>query len=48
MEYGVEKEGIVVVDMTLIPIKIITPLIIARFTTGPRPLEIFYKTVPYR
>lgn len=48
MEYGVAKEDIALVDMSLIPIRIIIPIIVSKYTTGPRPLAIFYNSVPYR
>jgi len=48
MEYGVEKEDIALVDMSLIPMRIFIPVALSTYTTGPKPLKIFYKTVPYR
>lgn len=48
MEYGMDKEDIVLVDMTLIPIKIIFPIFIAKYATGPTPLKMFYNVVPFR
>lgn len=48
MEYGVHKEDIALVDMSLFPIRIIIPILISKYTTGPTPLKMFYKTVPYR
>ncbi|XP_060865918.1 acetyl-coenzyme A transporter 1-like isoform X2 [Metopolophium dirhodum] len=48
MEYGVAKEDMALVDLSLIPIKIFIPILISKFTSGPRPLKILYKTVPYR
>lgn len=47
MEYGVEKESMALVDLSLIPIKIFIPIFIAKYTSGPRPLKILYTTVPY-
>uniref|UniRef100_A0A2S2P8P5 Acetyl-coenzyme A transporter 1 n=1 Tax=Schizaphis graminum TaxID=13262 RepID=A0A2S2P8P5_SCHGA len=47
MEYGVAKEAMALVDLSLIPIKIFIPIFIAKYTSGPRPLKILYKTVPY-
>ncbi|XP_027840968.2 acetyl-coenzyme A transporter 1-like [Aphis gossypii] len=47
MEYGVEKESMALVDLSLIPIKIFIPIFIAKYTCGPRPLKILYTTVPY-
>ncbi|XP_015372739.1 PREDICTED: acetyl-coenzyme A transporter 1-like [Diuraphis noxia] len=48
MEYGVAKEEMALVDLSLIPIKIFIPILISKYTSGPRPLKILYKTVPYR
>ncbi|XP_025202719.1 acetyl-coenzyme A transporter 1-like [Melanaphis sacchari] len=47
MEYGMTKESIALIDLSLIPIKIFIPIFIAKYTSGPRPLKILYKTVPY-
>jgi PAT family acetyl-CoA transporter-like MFS transporter 1 len=47
MEYGVAKEAMALVDLSLIPIKILIPIFIDKYTSGPRPLKILYKTVPY-
>ncbi|KAL4097361.1 hypothetical protein QTP88_022150 [Uroleucon formosanum] len=48
MEYGVAKEDMALVDLSLIPMKIFIPILISKFTSGLRPLKILYKTVPYR
>ncbi|XP_022175893.1 acetyl-coenzyme A transporter 1-like [Myzus persicae] len=48
MEYGVAKEDMALVDLSLIPIKICIPILISKYTSGPRPLKILHKTVPYR
>lgn len=48
MEYGMNKEDLVLVDMSLIPIKIIVPIFIAKYAIGPRPLQMFYNVVPFR
>ena len=32
----------------MVPIQIILPLVISRYTTGPKPLSIFLKAMPYR
>lgn len=48
MEYGMDKEDIVLVDMSLVPLKIFFPILIAKYATGPRPLKMFYNAVPFR
>lgn len=48
MEYGVAKEDMALVDLSLIPIKIFIPILISKYTSGPKSLKILYNTVPYR
>jgi len=48
MEYGVAKEDIAMIDMSLIPIRIFIPILVSKYTSGPKSLRIFYKTVPFR
>lgn len=32
----------------MVPLQIILPLIITRYTTGPQPMNVFLKAMPYR
>jgi hypothetical protein len=48
IEEGVPKETLALLGVPLVPIQIILPLIISKYTTGPNPMDIFLKAMPYR
>ncbi|KAK3087764.1 hypothetical protein FSP39_010328 [Pinctada imbricata] len=48
IESGVKKETLALFAIPMIPIQIILPLVISKFTSGPRPMNIFLKAMPYR
>ena len=48
IEHGVPKDRIAQLSIPMIPVKIITTFIVTKFTVGPRPLNIFLGSVPFR
>ena len=48
IEAGVPKEKLALLGIPMIPLQIILPLAIAKYTAGPRPMDVFLKFVPYR
>ncbi|KAF2879730.1 hypothetical protein ILUMI_26448 [Ignelater luminosus] len=48
VETGIPKEQLGLMAVPLIPLQIALPLVISKYTTGPRPLDIFLKAMPYR
>lgn len=48
VEAGVPKEQLALLAVPMVPLQIILPLIISKYTAGPRPLDIFYKAFPFR
>ena len=48
IEAGVHKENLALMAIPLVPLQIILPWIISRYTNGPRPLDVFIKAYPYR
>ncbi|KAG5890265.1 hypothetical protein JTB14_014911 [Gonioctena quinquepunctata] len=48
VEAGIPKERLGLLAIPLIPLQLALPLVIARYTTGPRPLDIYLKAIPYR
>lgn len=48
VEAGIPKEKLGLMAIPLIPVQLAMPLVIAKYTTGPRPLDIFLKAIPYR
>lgn len=48
MEAGVPKEQLALLAVPMVPLQILLPVFISRYTAGPRPLDIFYKAFPFR
>ncbi|XP_043925824.1 acetyl-coenzyme A transporter 1-like [Protopterus annectens] len=48
VEEGVPKEQLALLAVPMVPLQILLPLAISKYTAGPRPLDIFYKAMPYR
>uniref|UniRef100_A0A8C7B0P7 Solute carrier family 33 member 1 n=1 Tax=Neovison vison TaxID=452646 RepID=A0A8C7B0P7_NEOVI len=43
VEEGVPKEHLALLAVPMVPLQIILPLIISKYTAGPQPLNVFYK-----
>ena len=41
VEYGVPKEKLALLGVPIVPVQIILPVIISRYTAGPRPLSVW-------
>ncbi|CAG9860451.1 unnamed protein product [Phyllotreta striolata] len=48
VEAGIPKEKLGLMAIPLIPLQVALPLVIAKYTTGPKPLDVFLKAMPYR
>jgi len=48
IEAGVAKETLAMLAVPLVPIQIFLPLIISRYTAGPRPLDAYKMAIPFR
>ncbi|KAM9441823.1 acetyl-coenzyme A transporter 1 isoform 1-T6 [Salvelinus alpinus] len=48
VEAGVPKEQLALLAVPMVPLQVLLPLIISKYTAGPRPLDIFYKAFPFR
>ncbi|KAG6939278.1 solute carrier family 33 member 1 [Chelydra serpentina] len=48
VEEGVPKEHLALLAVPIVPLQIILPLIISKYTAGPQPLNTFYKAMPFR
>ncbi|KAB0800755.1 hypothetical protein PPYR_06494 [Photinus pyralis] len=48
VETGIPKEQLGLMAVPLIPLQIALPLVISKYTTGPRPLNLYLKAIPYR
>nr|XP_046246309.1 acetyl-coenzyme A transporter 1 [Scatophagus argus]XP_046246310.1 acetyl-coenzyme A transporter 1 [Scatophagus argus] len=48
MEAGVPKEQLALLAVPMVPLQILLPLVISKYTAGPRPLDVFCKAFPFR
>ena len=48
IEAGVRKDKLALLAIPMIPLQIILPWIISRYTAGPRPMDVFVKAIPVR
>lgn len=48
IDYGLSKDTIALLSVPLIPVQVVFPFVISRFTSGPKPLNVFIKSFPYR
>lgn len=48
VDAGVPKDKLALLVIPLVPLQIVLPLIISRYTTGPKPMEVYLKAYPYR
>ncbi|CAH1993958.1 unnamed protein product [Acanthoscelides obtectus] len=48
VEAGIPKEKLGLIAVPMIPIQVLLPLVISKYSTGPKPLNVFLKAIPYR
>lgn len=48
VESGIPKEKLGLMAVPLVPLQIILPLVLSKYTIGPRPMDIYLKAIPYR
>ncbi|XP_055608396.1 acetyl-coenzyme A transporter 1 [Uranotaenia lowii] len=48
IDAGVPKDKLALLVVPLVPLQIILPLVISKYTTGPRPMEVYLRAIPYR
>ncbi|XP_025208442.1 acetyl-coenzyme A transporter 1-like isoform X1 [Melanaphis sacchari] len=48
IDAGVPKDNIMVIHTTMFAVKIILPLIIAKYTSGPKPMNVYLSAIPVR
>ncbi|XP_071446558.1 acetyl-coenzyme A transporter 1 [Hetaerina americana] len=48
MDAGIPKEELAMLAVPLVPLQIVLPLVISKYTSGPRPMDIYLKAIPYR
>lgn len=48
IDAGVPKDKLALLAIPLIPLQLILPLAVGRYTNGPRPMDVYLKAIPYR
>ncbi|BFZ23451.1 hypothetical protein BsWGS_26489 [Bradybaena similaris] len=48
IEAGMPKERLALFAVPVVPVQVLLPLIISKYTSGPRPLDIWLKAYPFR
>jgi len=48
VEKGVPKDKLAMLAVPMIPLQIVLPWIISKYTSGPRPMDVFSKAIPAR
>ncbi|XP_062129569.1 acetyl-coenzyme A transporter 1 [Drosophila sulfurigaster albostrigata] len=48
IDAGVPKEKLALLAMPLIPLQIILPLFVGKYTNGPRPMDLYLRAIPWR
>ncbi|KAH8260647.1 hypothetical protein KR038_011010 [Drosophila bunnanda] len=48
IDAGVPKDKLALLAIPLVPLQLILPLVVGRYTNGPRPMDVYLKAIPYR
>lgn len=48
IEAGVPKEKFAIMAVPLVPLQIILPLFLSKYTVGARPMDLYIRAIPYR
>ncbi|XP_078064303.1 acetyl-coenzyme A transporter 1 [Mustelus asterias] len=48
VELGVPKEQLAILAVPMVPLQILLPFVISKYTAGPKPLNVFYWAMPFR
>ncbi|XP_037932580.1 acetyl-coenzyme A transporter 1 [Teleopsis dalmanni] len=48
IDAGVPKDKLALLVIPIVPLQIILPLVVSRYTNGPRPMDVYLKAIPYR
>ncbi|XP_024947327.1 acetyl-coenzyme A transporter 1 isoform X2 [Cephus cinctus] len=48
VEAGIPREKFALMAVPMIPLQIVLPLAISKYTVGPRPMDVYLKAIPYR
>lgn len=48
IDAGVPKEKLALLAIPIVPLQIILPLVVSRYTNGPKPMDVYTRAIPYR
>lgn len=48
VEAGLPKDKLAMLAIPMVPLQIFLPLVVSKYTTGPRPMEVYIKAIPFR
>jgi len=48
IDAGVPKDNIVFIKTTMFVVKMILPLVVAKYTSGPKPMNVYLTATPIR
>lgn len=48
VEVGLPKDKLALLAIPMVPLQIVLPLAVSKFTTGPKPMEVYIKAIPFR
>ncbi|XP_068142441.1 acetyl-coenzyme A transporter 1 [Drosophila tropicalis] len=48
IDAGVPKDKLALLAIPVIPLQLILPLVVGRYTNGPRPMDVYLGAIPYR
>lgn len=48
VEAGLPKDKLALLAIPMVPLQIFLPLVVSKYTTGPKPMEVYIKAIPYR
>lgn len=48
VEAGLPKDKLALLAIPMVPLQIFLPLVVSKYTTGPKPMEVYIKAIPFR
>lgn len=48
IDAGVPKEKLALLAIPVIPLQLVLPVVIGKYTNGPRPMDLYLRAIPYR
>lgn len=48
VEAGLPKDKLAMLAIPMVPLQIFLPLVVSKYTTGARPMEVYIKAIPFR